>query len=164
MNYSPSFVGGLYLKVIERSGVMIRGTTAGFKFTLPYPLGRLAEIQVTFWQEGYKGSEYARLPIVKKFEDFDPSDESTQFTATLTALETKRFTDKLKARMQLVARTRAIVDSEGKEIEPSVRFASRETLITVYPINDDIKDDNPEDIAPTDDDGWVILDGQVIAN
>jgi hypothetical protein len=82
---------------------------------------------------------------------------------TLTASETKRFTDKLKARMQLVARTRAIINSEtGEEIEPSVRFASRISLVTVHPINDDIIEDNPGDIAPTDEDGWVILDGEAI--
>lgn len=142
---------------------MIRGTTAGFKFTLPYPLGKLARVTVTFWQNGYEGTEYYPLPIVKDFTDFSDSDDSTQLTVTLTASETKRFTDKLKARVQLVARTRAIVDDEsGEEIEPSVRFASRTSLITVYPINDDIVDDNPEDTAPTDDDGWIILDGQKI--
>jgi hypothetical protein len=142
---------------------MIRGTTAGFKFTLPYPIGKLSRVKVTFWQDGYDGTVFNPLPIIKEFDSFSESDDSTQLTVTLTALETKRFTDKLKARVQLVARTRAIVDSEtGEEIEPSVRFASRISLITVHPINDDIIEDNPEDTAPTDEDGWVILDGQVI--
>jgi hypothetical protein len=143
---------------------MIRGTTAGFKFTLPYPLSKLARITVTFWQDGYEGTEFYPLPIIKEFTEFSESDDSTQFTVTLTASETKRFTDKLKARVQLVARTRAIINGEtGEEIEPSVRFASRETLVTVHPIKDDIIEDNPGDIAPTDEDGWVILDGQEIA-
>lgn len=142
---------------------MIRGTTAGFKFNLPYPLNKLARVTVTFWQEGYKGTEYHPLPIIKEFTNFPESDDSTQLTVTLTASETKRFTDKLKARVQLVARTRAIVDGEtDDELEPSVRFASRVSLITVHPINDDIIEDNPEDTAPTDDD-YVILDGQEIA-
>ncbi len=142
---------------------MIRGTTAGFKFTLPYPLNKLARVSVTFWQNGYSGTDTAPLPIIKEFTNFAESDDSTQLTVTLTASETKRFTDKLKARVQLVARTRAIVSSEtGEEIEPSVRFASRINLITVHPINDDIIEDNPEDAAPTDENGWVILDGQEI--
>ncbi len=142
---------------------MIRGTTAAFKFTLPYPLNKLARITVTFWQDGYKGTEYYPLPIIKEFTDFSESDDSKQLTVTLTASETKRFTDKLKVRMQLVARTRAIIDGEtGTELEPSVRFASHERLITVHPISDDIIDDNPGDTAPTNNDGWVILDGQKI--
>ena len=142
---------------------MIRGTTAGFKFTLPYPLNKLARVTVTFWQDGYEGTNLYPLPIIKEFTDFPDTDDSTQLTVTLTASETKRFTDKLKARMQLVARTRAIVDSEtGKELEPSVRFASRESLITVHPINDDIVEDNPEDTTPANEGGWVILDGQKV--
>lgn len=143
---------------------MIRGTTAGFNFTLPYPLCKLSRVTVTFWQDGYEGTKYNPLPIIKEFTGFSESDDSTRLTVVLTASETKRFTDKLKARLQLVARTRAIVDSEtGKEIEPSVRFASRISLVTVHPINDDIIEDHPEDTAPIDDEGWVILDGQQIA-
>ena len=142
---------------------MIRGTTAGFKFTLPYPLGKLSRVTVTFWQNGYEGTELYPLPIIKDFTEFSGSDDSTELTVTLTASETKRFTDKLKARVQLVARTRAIVDGEtGNEIEPSVRFASRISLIDVHPINDDIVEDNPEDTVPANEDGWVILDGQQI--
>ena len=143
---------------------MIRGTTAGFKFTLPYSLNKLSRVTVTFWQNGYEGTQLNPLPIIKEFTNFSESDESTELTVTLTSSETKRFTDKLKARVQLVARTRAIVNGEtGEEIEPSVRFASREKLITVHPINDDIIEENPEDTAPTDENGWVILDGQKIA-
>lgn len=143
---------------------MIRGTTAGFKFTLPYPLNKLSRATVTFWQDGYKGTSFGLLPIIKDFKDFDESDDSTQLTVVLNASETKRFTDKLKARVQLIATTRPIVDSEtDTEIEPSVRFASRISLITVHPISDDIIEENPEDTAPTDENGWVILDGQNIA-
>lgn len=143
---------------------MIRGTTAGFKFTLPYPLCDLSVVTVTFWQNGYEGIGMNKLPIIKEFTNFSESDKSRELTVTLTELETKIFTDKLKARVQLVARTRPIVDSEtGKEIEPSVRFASRESLVTVHPINDYIEEDKPEHTEPTDDDGWVILDGQVVS-
>lgn len=142
---------------------MIRGTTAGFKFTLPYSLSKLARVTVTFWQDGYEGTLHYPLPIIKEFTNFSESDDSKQLTVTLTASETKRFTDKLKARVQLVARTKAIIDSEsGEEIEPSVRFASRENLITVHPINDDIIEDNPGDIVPTSTGDLVILDGQEI--
>lgn len=142
---------------------MIRGTTAGFKFTLPYPLNKLARATVTFWQEGYEGTEYYPLPIVKEFTDFSEDDDSMQLTVVLTEDETKRFTDRLKARMQLVARTRAIVNSEtGEELEPSVRFASRTKLITVHSISDDLVEDNPEDIEPVNKEGYVILDGQKI--
>lgn len=142
--------------MIERGGLMIRGTTAGFKFTLPYPLSKLAVVKVTFWQEGYKG-------ITKEFKDFSESDNSTQLTVTLSASDTKTFTDRLKARVQLVADTRPIVNSAtGEEIEPSVRFASRITLITVHPMKDGIIDKDPEDTAPIDENGRIILDGQEI--
>ena len=142
---------------------MIRGTTAGFTFTLPYPLGKLARVKVTFWQDGYEGTEFYPLPITKKFTDFAESDNSTQLTVTLTESDTKCFTDKLKARVQLVAKTREIINSETNEIiEPSVRFASRINLISVHPMSDDIVDDSPEDTEPANEYGWVILDGQKI--
>lgn len=142
---------------------MIRGTTAGFTFTLPYPVNKLARATVTFWQDGYEGTEFYPLPIIKSFDNFSESDNSEQLTVTLSPFETRCFTDKLKARVQLVARTREIKNGETNEIiEPSVRFASRVSLITVHPINDDMIEDNPEDIAPTDEEGWIILDGQEI--
>ena len=141
---------------------MIRGTNAGFKFTLPYPLGKLASAKVTFWQDGYTGTTHQTLPIKKEFTNFSESDESTQLTVTLSADDTKLFTDKLKARVQLVARTREVRDAEtGTVIEPSVRFASRISLITVHPMSDDIIEDRPEDIAPVVD-NYVVLDGQWI--
>lgn len=141
---------------------MIRGTTAGFTFTLPYSLNKLSSATVTFWQEGYKGTEEYPLPIIKSFKDFSEFDDSKQLTVTLTAADTKRFTDKLKARVQLVARTREVVDDQDNVIEPSVRFASRISLITVHPMKDDIIEDNPEDIVPSDQDGYIILDGHVV--
>ena len=137
---------------------MIRGTTAQFKFELPCMANELDSATIVFWQEGVK-NDY--LPIKKNL--LNCSMEGKYLYVSLTDSETFMFSDKLKARVQLVANTRAIVDAETKEeIEPSVRFASRTSLITVHPINDEIVDENPEDTAPTDENGWVILDGQEI--
>jgi hypothetical protein len=59
----------------------------------------------------------------------------------------------MKARVQLSAKT-----LEG------TRFASKQELITVYPIYDDsiLGDDIDPTPDDTDGDGWIILDGETI--
>ena len=130
---------------------MIRGTTAQFKFKLPYKKGEIAWATIKFWQPGNEGNTYGSLPITKRLEDCTGFDDLDEICVSLTAEETMRFSDRLKAKTQLRAQT-----SDG------VVFASQQELITVYPINDDIVTDDPS-LPPADDDGWIILDGETIA-
>lgn len=126
---------------------MIRGTTAQFKFKLPYTLGDLQWVIMQFWQPGNNGTTDAPLPIVKRKTEL--SGDSKELLVSLTSHETLRFTDKLKARVQLRAQhTNGTV------------FASHQELVTVYPLPDDLVN---EPVLPgEDDDGWVVLDGSTI--
>jgi hypothetical protein len=77
---------------------------------------------------------------------------SNELYVTLTAEETMRFSDKHKAKMQL----------RGKLISTGRIFGCKPRLITVYPINDDLLDDDL--IASETNDGWVILDGEPVVD
>ena len=129
---------------------MIRGTTAQFRFKIPYKKEELLWATMKFWQPGNNGTPMAQLPITKKLEHCSETDDSYELCINLTANETLRFSDKLKARVQLRAQT---IDG--------ATFASRETLVSVYPINDDIVTDDPEFPGP-DNMGLIILDGKPI--
>lgn len=123
---------------------MIRGTTAQFKFKLPYTLGDLQWVVMQFWQPGNNGTTDAPLPIVKRKTEL--TGDSKELLVSLTPHETLRFTDKLKARVQLRA----------QHTNGSV-FASYQELVTVYDLPDDLI---KEEILPSEsDDGWVVLDG-----
>lgn len=74
---------------------------------------------------------------------------SKELYVSLTAEETMRFSDKHKAKMQFRAKRL----SDGRIFSCKTRF------ITVYPINDDLLED---DILPTGDEGWIILDGEIV--
>ena len=128
---------------------MIRGTTAQFKFNMPYPISDLLWVTVKFWQPGNIGTDIAPLPITKKLSNEDLS-KLEEVVITLSPTETARFSDKLKARVQLRAKA-----SNG------TTFASKEQLITVYPMSDDIIIDDPE-WDEEDEEGYIILDGQSI--
>lgn len=124
---------------------MIRGTTASFTFKLPYPKNQIAWATIKFWQDGN-----SFLPITKTFKDLDPSDDSYELGVQLTAAETMKFSDRVKAKAQLAAQL--------KEEYGGSKFASQQQLITIYPILDDLITDDPAPDAPTTD-GWTILDG-----
>ena len=138
---------------------MVRGTTASFKFDLPYTIGEIGVITVKFWQNGYKGTLSHPLPIIKPIRTFVEPLDSKQIIITLTPSETAGFTDKLKGIVQLIGETRAIIDEVTGKTIPGQRFASRQELFTVYPLDGDIVDQYPEDNAPVDENGWTILDG-----
>ena len=124
---------------------MIRGTTAQFKFKLPYKVDELESAKITFWQPGNDTT----LPIVKEKSDCSVADADPYcLCVSLTSEETKRFSDKLKARVQLRAQ------------HGNTTFASRQQLVTVYPINDEIVD--PE--IPAAQSGFVIFDGDRISS
>lgn len=138
---------------------MVRGTTTSFKFDLPYTIGEIRRIRVKFWQKDYKGTFAHPLPIIKELTTFSEPLDSKQLIINLTASETAGFTDKLKGIVQLVGTTNSTIDEETGEEILGQRFASRQQLFTVYPLDDSIVDQHPEDTAPVDENGWTILDG-----
>lgn len=131
---------------------MIRGTTAQFKFKLPYKYNELQYVKVTFWQPGNNGPADDRpLPIVKALYHCAQADTESELSVTLTQEETLRFSEKKKAYVQLRA---TAIDGHT--------FASQQEQITVYPVYDDsVLDDFVE---PTPDgNGMIFLDGGSIA-
>lgn len=130
---------------------MIRGTTAQFKFKIPYELNQLEWVRVKFWQPNNPNE---LLPITKT------KSECTELSAgevcvCLTSEQTARFSDKYKAIVQLRAQPLA-------ELGGPV-FACRQRLITVYPMLDDmIEEDIATDSTVVTEEGWVILDGQSV--
>ncbi len=75
---------------------------------------------------------------------------SNELYVSLTAEETMRFSDKHKAKMQL----------RGRLISSGRIFGCKTRLITVYPINDDLFEDDL--IVEESNDGWVVLDGKSV--
>lgn len=132
---------------------MIRGTTAQFKFKLPYKKDELAWATIKFWQRGNTGTLSAPLPITKKLIHCDSPDDSTELCVSLTAEETSRFSEKYKASVQL----RAQHEASGTV------FGTRPQLVTVYPMLDEILDENPE-MPAENAEGWIVLDGKTITN
>ena len=132
---------------------MIRGTTAQFKFTLPYNFSDLDIVKITFWQENYSGPDSSRpLPIVKVLEQCSTSNRPNELLVFLNKEETLRFIDDRKAYTQLQAVT---IDGTA--------FGSKKTPITVYPVYDDsILDDDIQPSPSPDDDGFIILDGATV--
>lgn len=129
---------------------MIRGTTASFRFKLPYKKSDLKWATIKFWQEGNYGTLTAPLPITKTLEDCLLPADSKEMCVSLTVDETLRFSDKLKLHVQLGAR---LIDEAGGGV-----FASHEKLFTVHPIRNGIITDDPTEDAPIED-GLTILDG-----
>lgn len=127
---------------------MIRGTTAQFKFKLPYPKAELEWVTIKFWQPGNLNSY---LPITKKLQHCDAQDDSTELFVSLTADETMRFSEKYKAKVQLRA----------QHTESGAVFGTHPQLITVYPMNDEILEEDPT-MPSKNEDGWIILDGEVV--
>lgn len=130
---------------------MIRGTNAQFKFSLPYDYSELKTVKIVFWQPDNDGPSLDRpLPIIKVLGQCSPSNTPKELCVTLNQEETLRFSEERKAYVQLHAKTH-----EG------IPIASREKIITVYPLYDDsILDDN---ILPTPDyDDLIFLDGSTI--
>lgn len=130
---------------------MIRGTNAQFKFKLPYDYSEIEIARITFWQPENLGPDPRRpLPIIKVLDQCSPTDVPKELSVTLNQEETLRFEEDRKAYVQLRAKTFS-----------GIPIASKQRLITVYPVKDDSLLD--EEILPTPDyDGWVFLDGSTI--
>ncbi len=125
---------------------MIRGTTAPFKFEVPYDAGTITTMVVTFSQKHWQGTNTAKLPLEKWYiaswttqEDggmklVETRNDGFAFSETnpkeiqtsLTEEETLRFSDKEKAYMQI----RVQFDIDGGH----VTRASLPQKITVYPV------------------------------
>lgn len=109
---------------------MIRGTTAQFKFKLPYSFGQLEWITITFWQPNNPNLS----PIIKRKSDCSPVSGTTEICTSLTCDETARFSDKYKAKVQL--RAQPVEDLQ------EAPFGCKAQTITVYPMLDDLIEDN----------------------
>ena len=129
---------------------MIRGTTAQFKFKLPYAKDELSWATIKFWQPN---NPNALLPITRTLEHCQTTDNSKELCVSLTAEETSRFVDKYKAKLQLRA----------QHLNSGTVFGIKPQLFTVYPMSDDILEENPllPDETP---EGIVILDGDSIVS
>lgn len=130
---------------------MIRGASEEFRFKLPYNLSEIEKVKITFWQEYNNGPSPDRpLPILKVLEQCRQGDAPNVISVTLNSEETLRFSEKIKAKVQLRARTFT-----------GIPVNSAEELITVYPVQDDSILDG--EILPTPTlDGWIYLDGKNI--
>lgn len=127
---------------------MVRGTTAQFKFKLPFPVNELTWATIKFWQPNNPSSF---LPITKRLSNCESTDNPNELCVSLLESETMLFSDKYKGKMQLRARHE----------NSATTFGSRPQLFTVYPMNDDILEEDPMLPAPNNE-GWVILDGEAV--
>ena len=127
---------------------MIRGTDTQFKFKLPCAKSNLYWVTIKFWQPG---NPSPLLPISKRLEHCDAPDDANELCVSLTAEETKRFSDKYKAKVQLRA----------QRIDDGTVFGSHPKLFTVYPMLDDILSDDAQLPLPDEND-WIVLDGKSI--
>lgn len=124
---------------------MIRGTTASFVFTLPIEASKIDTVEIKFWQRNNYGTPDAPLPIVKS--DVILTQNPKQIGVTLTAEETRRFSEKRKASVQGI-----ITDTQG------IKYGIKEQLITVYPIYSGAD----ANVRVPAEDGIVVLDGNNI--
>ena len=138
---------------------MIRGTNAQFKFKLPYPKGELAWVTIKFWQPS-NPKKFA--PITKTLIHCDGPDDAKELYVSLTIDDTKKFSAKYKAVVQLGA----------QHADSGTVFGCRPTLFTVYPMHDEILGEDPTLPDPDEDptlptpneNGWVVLDGEAISD
>lgn len=126
---------------------MIRGTTAQFKFKLPYPKEDIDWITIKFWQKGSMAS------VTKTKTHCSTTDNPNEICVSLSPEQTAMFSEKYKGIVQFMAQP--IFGSP---------FGSRQQLFTVYPMQDDLisKDPTPEPDVPPTEDGWIILDSGTV--
>lgn len=127
---------------------MIRGTTAAFKFKLPYPKDELTWATIKFWQPNNPNQ---LLPITKAMIHCDSTDDPQELRVSLTAEETKRFSDKYKAKVQF----------RSQHAVSGTVFGCKPQTITVYPMGDDIIEEDPA-LPPANEEALIVLDGDVI--
>ena len=132
---------------------MIRGTTAQFKFDLPYRVADVTTVKISFWQENYSGPDKTRpLPIVKVLEQCSQTTRPDELLVFLNKEETLRFITDRKAYVQLHGKTK-----------DGTAFGSKKKTITVYPVYDDSILDDDVDPTPTPgDNGLIVFDGSTV--
>jgi hypothetical protein len=89
---------------------------------------------------------------MEKVEFVNETDLMNELCVTLDPAETIRFSDRIKARVQMRAQ-----HISGKVIPTRMEY------ITVYPMNKELAEDNFGGGGTTNEDGWIILDGETIA-
>lgn len=132
---------------------MIRGTTAQWKFIFPYTKDQIQEVMIMFWQPNNPNTS---LPIRRRKADCGWNESApNECYVSLRPSETALFSDKYKAKMQLTVTPDPVL---------GLPFGNKETLITVYPMPDDIVPDDPEfdPTVPTEGE-WTYLDGGSIS-
>lgn len=126
---------------------MIRGTTAQFKFQLPYKVDDITMATIRFWQPGNNNF----TPIIRTKSNCEASaDDPMELCVSLNPSDTQQFSTKYKGRVQLIAQCGGTV------------FGSRPKLFTVYPMDDEMIGDFPE-LPATTQDNWVIFDGGTVS-
>ena len=127
---------------------MIRGTTAQFKFNLPYVFKDLIYAEIIFWQKGDSFSDAHSVIITKDINSCSGDRNKKEVYVSLTQSDTLKFSDKKHGYVQF----------RGKVIDGNV-FASKQESFIVYPV---VSDDILGEVNPPtdhDNDGWVIVNG-----
>lgn len=125
---------------------MIRGTTAQFKFKLPYhQADQLDWITIKFWQKENTTS------VIKTKSECSTTDNPNEICVSLSPDQTAKFSEKYKGRVQLMAQPK-----------DGAQFGSRQQLFTVYPNELISNDPTPEPDVPPTEGGWIILDGEAV--
>lgn len=132
---------------------MIRGTATQWKCVFKYTKDQIQDVMIMFWQPNNPSES---LPIIKRKYDCAWNDSATnECYVSLRPSETALFSDKYRAKMQVKVTPNA---------EFGLPFGSKENLITVYPMPDNMMPDDPtpedpEDVPIPPDGEWAYLDG-----
>ena len=127
---------------------MVRGTTAQFKFNLPYQLKDIEGAEITFWQKGDSFSDAHSVIMTKDLRYCSGNPADKVIYVTLTQNDTLSFSEKKHGYVQF----------RGIAADGSV-FASKQESFIVYPlVNGGIIEGGTP--PPDDDgDGWEIING-----
>ena len=137
---------------------MVRGTTAPFKFNVPYVWEDICALEATFTQKQDDGNQ---LVIIKEYDTrwggninpggFAPDTNNLNVVyVSLDPVETLQFSDKRKAQVQI----KAYAPGYGTVASKPVKF-------TVYPVNNDSILEDPGTPSPTDKSVRVLDAGKI---
>lgn len=130
---------------------MIRGTTAQFKFKLPCTKEDLHWATITIGQTGNTGTSDAPVPIIKRLSNCPMPNESNELCISLDALETMRFSEKVKAYVQFRAQRK-----------DGTVFGNRTKYISVYPMSNEILDQDDPIMPSYNGEDIVVFDAKSI--
>lgn len=130
---------------------MIRGTTAQFKFNLPYELRQINYVEVFFWQPGDSFSNTPSVEIPKTISGYS-SDKKILYVS-LHQEETKLFSEKKLGYVQL----------RGVAADGTV-FASKQESFIVYPYYSNGSIGEPPEINDDNNDGWSVIDSGYVGS